>query len=285
MQPFGLWFAGIKRKRVSAIAVDTFFNIKFGGSMLAIERKDDILAILQKEKRVLVSELSQKYSVTEETIRRDLDKLEKEGYVKKTYGGAVLKENTNEDIPFKVREKTNTVQKQKIAKMVVSMIEDGESIMLDSSSTSLIIAKNLKQFKDLTVITNSVEVLIELSNNKNINVISTGGILRDSALSLGGSDARRLLRKYNVDKAVLSCKGIHINKGITESNEGEAEMKRTMRECAKETIWAIDSSKFDKVSFVTFNELREGDIVVTERKISDMWESFFIEKNVKLLIG
>lgn len=110
--------------------------------------------------------MSQKYGVTEETIRRDLDKLEKEGYVKKTYGGAVLKQKINEDIPFKIREKTNIVQKQKIAKAVAQMIEDGESIMLDSSSTSLMVARNLKQYKDLTVITNSVEVLIELSRNK-----------------------------------------------------------------------------------------------------------------------
>lgn len=109
--------------------------------MLAIERKSEILTILQKEKSVLVAELSQKYGVTEETIRRDLDKLEKEGYVKKTYGGAVLKQKINEDIPFKIREKTNIVQKQKIAKAVAQMIEDGESIMLDSSSTSLMVAE------------------------------------------------------------------------------------------------------------------------------------------------
>lgn len=253
--------------------------------MLAIERKSEILTILQKEKSVLVAELSQKYGVTEETIRRDLDKLEKEGYVKKTYGGAVLKQKINEDIPFKIREKTNIVQKQKIAKAVAQMIEDGESIMLDSSSTSLMVARNLKQYKDLTVITNSVEVLIELSRNKNIKVISTGGVLRDSALSLGGNDAENLLKKFNVDKTILSCKGIHMEKGITESNEGEAVMKKTMRECAKETIWAIDSSKFDKISFVTFNEFKPGDKVVTENKPVDNWKKYLNEKNVQLYVS
>lgn len=252
--------------------------------MLAIERKREILAILQREKSVLVSELSQKYDVTEETIRRDLDKLEKEGYVKKTYGGAILKQKINEDIPFKVREKTNISQKQKIAKTVVSMIEDGESIMLDSSSTSFMIARSLKHFHDLTVITNSVEILIELSRNKNIKIISTGGLLRESAFSLGGSDATHFLSKFNVDKTILSCKGINMQKGITESNEVEAEMKSTMRECAKQTIWAIDSSKFDKISFITFNQFREGDIVVTETNPSDEWRNYLEEKNVKLFI-
>ena len=131
--------------------------------MLAIERKNEILSILQKEQRVLVAELSTRYHVTEETIRRDLEKLEKEGFVKKTYGGAVLNKNSTIDMPLKIREKTNRKEKQKIAQTVASLIEDGESIMLDSSSTSLMIAQELKKKNKLTVITNSVEVLIELS--------------------------------------------------------------------------------------------------------------------------
>ena len=117
--------------------------------MLAIERKNEILSILQKEQRVLVAELSTRYQVTEETIRRDLEKLEKEGFVKKTYGGAVLNKNSTIDMPLKIREKTNRKEKQKIAQTVASLIEDGESIMLDSSSTSLMIAQELKQKKKL----------------------------------------------------------------------------------------------------------------------------------------
>ena len=143
--------------------------------MLAIERKNEILSILQKEQRVLVAELSTRYQVTEETIRRDLEKLEKEGFVKKTYGGAVLNKNSTIDMPLKIREKTNRKEKQKIAQTVASLIEDGESIMLDSSSTSLMIAQELKKKKKLTVITTSVEVLIELSGCEGIKVISTGG--------------------------------------------------------------------------------------------------------------
>ena len=174
--------------------------------MLAIERKNEILSILQKEQRVLVAELSTRYQVTEETIRRDLEKLEKEGFVKKTYGGAVLNKNSTIDMPLKIREKTNRKEKQKIAQTVASLIEDGESIMLDSSSTSLMIAQELKKKKKLTVITNSVEVLIELSGCEGIKVISTGGTLRDSSLSLGGKMAHDVREKYYVDKAILSCK-------------------------------------------------------------------------------
>lgn len=252
--------------------------------MLAIERKSEILAILQREKSVLVAELSQKYKVTEETIRRDLDKLEKEGYVKKTYGGAVLSKNTSVEIPFKVRERTNKKEKQKIAHLVQGAIEEGESIMLDSSSTSLMAARNLKQYHKLTVITNSVEILLELSNCKNIKVISTGGELRDSALSLGGMQAEQMLNRYNVDKAVLSCKGVSMERGITDSNEPEAQIKSTMRECAKTTIWAIDSTKFDHVSFVQLARFREGDIVVTDKPLESKWMEFFAERGIKVLI-
>ena len=172
--------------------------------MLAIERKNEILAILQKEQRVLVSELSQKYDVTDETIRRDLEKLESEGYVKRTYGGAVLNKNTSMDLPLRIREKNNRREKQIIARLVAQVVEEGDSIMLDASSTSLMIAKELKDMNKLTVVTNSVEVLIELAGHEGVRVISTGGMLRDSSLSLIGTAAQKALSGYNVDKAIIS---------------------------------------------------------------------------------
>ncbi len=251
--------------------------------MLAIERKNEILATLQKEQRVLVAELSQKYNVTEETIRRDLEKLEKEGFVKKTYGGAVLNNNTNVDLPLRIRQKTNKKEKQIIAKLVSELVEEGETIMLDSSSTSLMAAKNLKQMKKLTVITNSVEVLIELSGNKGINVISTGGMLRDASLSLVGKTAERTLMNFNVDKAIISCKGVDLEKGITESNENEAEIKNVMRSCAKTTILAIDNSKFDNVSFIKVPDLKKNDILVTDKILLDKWNQYFEDRNIQII--
>ena len=137
--------------------------------MLAIERKNEILAILQKEQRVLVSELSRRYEVTDETIRRDLEKLEKEGFVKRTYGGAVLNKRKDLDMPLRIREKTNRGEKQIIAGLVKDLIEEGDRIMLDASSTSLMISKELKEMEKLTVITNSVEVLIELAGRLEIH--------------------------------------------------------------------------------------------------------------------
>ena len=253
--------------------------------MLAIERKNEILSILQKEQRVLVSELSQRYNVTEETIRRDLEKLEREGFVKKTYGGAVLNKNISVDLPLKIREKTNRKEKLAIAQKVAELVEEGECIMLDSSSTSLMIAQSLKKKEKLTVITNSVEVLIELSGCEGIQVISTGGTLRDSSLSLVGKAASDILSRYNVDKAILSCKGLDMHKGVTDSHEMEAEVKMSMRACAKTTILAADSSKLDSVYFIKVMDLEPGDILVTNQLPNKEWRDYLERKQVRLIEG
>lgn len=251
--------------------------------MLAIERKNEILAILQKEQRVLVSELSKRYDVTDETIRRDLEKLESEGYVKRTYGGAVLSKHTNVDMPLRIREKTNRNEKQIIARLVFDLIEDGDRIMLDASSTSLMIAKELKNKTKLTVITNSVEVLIELAGQDGIQVISTGGNLNETSLSLVGNAAQKVLNGYHVDKAVLSCKGIDIRNGLTDSNELDSDIKNVMYSCADTAILAVDSSKFGCVSFVKTMQMKSGDILVTNQEPAGDWKPFLEERGIRLV--
>lgn len=251
--------------------------------MLAIERKNAILETLQKEQRVLVAELSQEYGVTEETIRRDLDKLEKEGFVKKTYGGAVLNENTNIEMPLRIREKTNRKEKQMIARLVASMVEEGDSIILDSSSTSLMVAQELKDRKKLTVITNSLEVLIEFSKSNGVQVISTGGALKSSSLSLIGKNAEKMLENFYVDKAIVSCKGLDIKKGATDSTEADAEIKKSMISCSKKLILAADSTKFGKISFAKILDLRKGDVLVTDALPDDTWRQRLDEIGVTVV--
>ena len=139
--------------------------------MLALERRNLILEKLQNEKRVVVSELSQLYGVSEETIRRDLDKLEKEGLAIKSYGGAVINEDVSIDLPFNVRKNQNVVGKQKMAEIVASLVHDGEHLLLDASTTTVFVAKALKEKDRLTVITNSMEILLELADVSGWNII------------------------------------------------------------------------------------------------------------------
>ena len=179
--------------------------------MLAIERKNEILGRLRNEKRVLVSELAEYYNVTEETIRRDLDKLEKEGYATKTYGGAILGNSTKTDLSYAVRNKANVEAKKVIANLVTDLIEDGDHLMIDHSSTCYFSVKKLKEKKNLTVITNSVELASEICSIESWNVYMPGGQLRPESMALSGPASYEILHTYHVDKTLFSCKGIDMD--------------------------------------------------------------------------
>lgn len=249
--------------------------------MLAIERRNEILAKLQEEKKVVVSDLSQQYRVTEETIRRDLEKLEKEGLAKKTYGGAVLNESFNIDLPYTVRKKANVTGKQYIAEKIGQMIEDGDHIILDASSTALFIAKKIKDKRNITVITNSVEILLELSDRSGWKILSTGGRLKEGGLALVGYQAERMISMFHVDYAIFSCKGIDMERGVTDSNESDAQIKKIICKAAKKKILAVDSSKFDRISFTEVCELADLDMVVTDMEPDERWKQAFLAAQIE----
>lgn len=251
--------------------------------MLAIERRNAILAKLNSQGKVIVSDLSREFDVTEETIRRDLEKLDNEGLATKTYGGAVVNQNLNIDIPYNVRKRANVERKQKIAENIAEMIHDGDYIMLDASSTAIYITKCIAHLKDITLITNSVEILMELADKKDWNILSTGGSLKKGALSLVGASAERMIRGFHVDLAVCSSKGIDTNMGITDSNEKDSEIKRAIFAAANRKILAVDATKFDKISFVHVCELSDIDIVVTDEKPNDRWVDYLKDKEVELV--
>lgn len=251
--------------------------------MLAIERRNAILAKLSLEGKVIVSELSLEFDVTEETIRRDLEKLDKEGLAQKTYGGAVLNHGLNTDLPYNVRKRSNVEQKEIIAEKISQMIHDGDYIMLDSSSTAIYITKYIKNLKNITLITNSVETLIELADKENWNVLSTGGTLKKGSLSLVGTTAERMIRSFHVDLAVCSSKGLDLGMGITDSNEKDSEIKRAIFSSATRKILAVDSSKFDKISFVRVGDITDVDTIVTDTAPSERWIDYLKDKNVELI--
>lgn len=251
--------------------------------MLAIERRNEILEKLQTDRRVVVSELSQIYDVSEETIRRDLEKLVNDGFAIKSYGGAVINENMNIDLPFNIRKNRNIVGKQHIAELISDMINDGDSIIMDASSTAVYIAKRLQEKgkKNLTIITNSIEIVIELFDVQDWKIISTGGESRDGSFALVGHQTDRMLRCYHVDKTIISSKGIDVSAGITDSDDLHANNKRTMLKAAKEKILAIDSSKFDKIAFTEIGSLSDITTVITDKKPESRWLQEFEKIGVK----
>lgn len=251
--------------------------------MLAVERRKRIMEMIKEKNSVLVTELSKFFSVTEETIRRDLEKLEKEGLLKRTYGGAVLHESTNVELPFNIRVGTNPEGKKVIGIKAAEFIEDGDSIILDSSSTALQVAKNIKDKSRITVITNSEKVILELSNAADCKVISTGGTLKANSMSLVGHWAEKAIQNYNVDKAVISCAGASLSKGFTDSNELEAEVKKAMINSSAKVFLVIDSTKFDKVSFIKTADFKNIDYIFTDKKLSEQWEKQIEENKIKLI--
>ena len=251
--------------------------------MLAIERRNAILSKLYLDGKVIVSALSQEFDVTEETIRRDLEKLDKEGLVKKSYGGAVLVQNYSTDLPHSVRKKANVEAKQKIAEKISTLFNDGDCIMLDASSTALLLLNYIRNLKNITLITNSVEALIELSDKDDWNVFSTGGKLKKGSLSLVGPQAEKTIRAFHVDYAVCSSKGVDLNRGITDSNEKDSEMKQAIFESAETKILCVDSSKFDKISLIKVGDISDVDIIATDTEPDAHWQEYLKRKDVELI--
>ena len=245
--------------------------------MLAIERRNAISEILAARGKVIVSELAKEFSVTEETIRRDLDRLEKDGVATKTYGGAVSGNSSSTDIPYRVRLGVNVDKKKIIAEKVAALIKDGQRIMLDASSTAIYVTRAIKNKKNMTVITNSVEILLELAEKSDWTVFSTGGVLKEGALSLTGSSAERMIRGYHVDVAVCSCKGIDMKFGITDSNE------KAVFDSAERRVLALESDKFDRKSFVKVCDASEVDTIVTDAKPSETWIEFLGANGVEVV--
>lgn len=255
--------------------------------MLALERQQYIIEKIKQEKSVKVIELSKDFGVTEETIRRDLEKIEKQGILKRTYGGAVLIEQEVQDVedtPFSLRVKENTSSKQKIAKAVASLLKTGEVVMLDSSTTCLEVAKNIDKQEKMTVITNSVSILSELSGHEELNIVATGGTLRKKSLSLIGPTAKQNVKNYYADKAVISCKGVDLERGVMDTNELEVELKRTMIASAKEVILAIDYSKIEKISTYKVLEMSKVNYIVVDRPLPSKWQSYCKAHHIKLII-
>lgn len=253
--------------------------------VLAIVRRQKIVDIIQDKKKVLVQELAANFSVTEETIRRDLEKLEEQGILKRTYGGAIINQGTNVDMPVDMREISNKEGKMKIAEKVSQSIQEGDTLMLDSSSTAFYVAKCIKRSKKrVTIITNSLKVLIELQNTRDVNLILAGGTFRESAKSFVGKWSESVVQNYFVNKAIICCKGMDINRGVMDSNEQEAEVKKLMVKSADKVFLVVDSMKFDKSSFVNIMDFDVIDYLYTDEPLSKKWENILRDNEVKVTI-
>lgn len=223
------------------------------------ERKRSIVQYVEKHTRGSVLELSQKLGVSESTVRRDLKELEEARLLKRTHGGAVSLQSVNFEAAFPDKEDRYLEEKQRIARKAAGMIQDGDAILLDGGTTTLQIARELKSFSNLKVITNSIMALNELKDCRNIEVSLTGGMLRPDTLALVGPMTELSLDMVRVDKAFIGTNGVDIHEGITTPNMLEAATKRKIISIAKQVILLADHSKVGQVSFCKVADLDEID--------------------------
>ncbi|BBI34618.1 DeoR/GlpR family DNA-binding transcription regulator [Cohnella abietis] len=231
-------------------------------SISSEERKRVIMDHLKLQGQVKVPELSFRLTVSEETIRRDLLLLEKEGLVKRVYGGAVLTKPSNYEPPYLQRQKVRMEEKERIGRVAADLIESGDTIAIDVGTTTLELAKAIVGRERLTILTNSLAVAYHLMESLNSGrftgkIIVIGGELNPEQQSISGSLGENLMSQFRVDKAFLSVGGVSLKRGVSDYDLGETAMSRRMVEAANQTIVLADDSKLDKEAFLEIIPLRK----------------------------
>ena|SRR5437867_806930 len=232
--------------------------------MLSEQRRQEIVQLVQQLGRVEVTDLSRQFKTSEATIRSDLKKLHVQGVVQRTHGGAVKPELVNIDRSLHQKLKLHAEEKERIGKAAAALINDGESIILDSGTTTQQIAKYIRARKDLRVITNGVNVAMELLGAPGIQLILLGGVVRQNSFSIVGHFAEDMLEQFSADKLFIGADACDPDSGLTTPNLEESQVNQAMVRIVREKILVADSSKFGKRSLARIMSLSELDKVISD---------------------
>ncbi len=243
--------------------------------MLNNTRQLQMKELIVKNGSMSVQQLMEHFHVSDMTVRRDLIQLEKLGTFKRVHGGVVYSEELGEDILLSVREDSQTHEKEQIAEKAVSFVHDGQSVLLDAGSTTLEIAKKLLARRNITVITNAINVAAVLSQNVNVQIIMTGGDLRHSTQSLVGPATVQFLQELQVDHAFIGCSGLSLERGLMNSNLVEGEVKRTMMSVSRHVFVVADHTKFEQTAFNTFARWDHVEAIITSKQVKEEYKRGF----------
>jgi DeoR/GlpR family transcriptional regulator of sugar metabolism len=235
--------------------------------LFAVERRNKLIALLNEKASISVQEAALYFGVAEETIRRDLSALESRKLLVRTHGGAVLSDSKPE-ISYEMRKRINISGKDSIGKEAAKLVSDGDTIILDASTSAFFLARHIKNKKGVTVISNAENVIKELSETEEIEVISTGGVLRRKSMSYVGRIAEESLRNYRANKLFFSCMGFSLQNGLTDSNGQESDMKKIMISCSQTICLLCDHTKFDRVGYASTAGAEDIDMLITDRPLS-----------------
>ena len=251
--------------------------------MLALERQKRILEILGIEGVVMVSKLSTELGVTEETVRRDLEKLEAKELLRRTHGGALPMDDGSYEYSLEKRKGLNVESKQEMARKASQYIATGDTIFLDASTTTFYLAKEIKSMKNITIITNSIRVINELCGIEGIKVIAVGGIVSKNQSLVGAMTENYITENYFADKMFFSSKGIGDNSIILESNDQECFIKQSMLKNSKKRFYLCDKSKIGRVGYMRLTGFEAIDHLITDAEIEGELKETLKELNVEII--
>jgi DeoR/GlpR family transcriptional regulator of sugar metabolism len=237
------------------------------GDVFARERQEHILRIVEEHGRARVNDLAITFGVSAVTIRKDLVALEAERRLVRTHGGAITIGRSRPELAFEIRERLQADEKTLIGRAAAALVHDGESIVMDASTTALSVARHLKDrggWSQLTVITNGLRIASELAGHPGVTVLMLGGRVRWEALSVVGQLGDGLFRRVNVQKAFLGAAGFTHESGLADATEEEAQIKRSMVSAAREVIAIVDHTKWERAAFATFCPTDQLSIVLTD---------------------
>lgn len=252
--------------------------------MLNLERQTKILELIDQRGKVEVGELSKLFRISEVTIRNDLKDLHKRGLVRRAHGGAVKIERVNVDATLQVKAALRAEEKERIGAAAAALINDGDSVILDSGTTTHQIARQIKDRKNLTVITNGINIAMELLSAKDVRLILLGGMVRQNSYSAVGHFAEDMLRQLSADKLFLAVDALDLEFGLSTPNPEESKVNQLMVQVAAEKILVADSSKFGKRSLSRIVPLSAIDKIITDKSLPAAFESSLRERGLELIL-
>ncbi len=254
------------------------------GQMLIDERRQHILSLIQNHGRALVGELSRTLSISQITIRKDLDNLQSKGLIQRTHGGALrLQSGALFDPSLQEKQKQHSKEKQRIAAAAVKMVQEGQCVMLDSGTTTTAVAHALKRFSQLTVITNAVNIAADLAGT-DFEVILIGGTLRKTSFSLVGPLAEGVLEEMHADILFLGVDGFDLEIGLTTPNLLESRVNRAMVKAAGQVVAVCDSTKFNRRSLSRIVPLSAIHCVITDNGLPERIAEALSSQNMEVIL-
>jgi len=250
-------------------------------NLTATQRMQRILELLETRDGLGVSELADEFLVSEVTVRHDLSELARQGLVARVRGGVRPLERGHSELAFDVRLRLQTDEKRAIAQAAAAMVDDGEAVALDSSTTAYFLARELRGRRELVVVTNGLLIASALTDSPGITVLVTGGMLRLPAMSVVGDLAAEMVRTTRIDKGFFGARGLSLERGLMDLNPEEVRIKKELTAACTQVIGIFDSTKWHRTALLPFVEAKDVDAIVTDKcapsELVEAWRAQGVE--------